>query len=47
MNNIIQIAAIEEATGIEPSAFSAYNIQEVPSISFTAYRQQDNAVVEA
>lgn len=47
MNSIIQInAAIAEATGIAPSAFTAFNITEVPSITFTAYRQGDNAVVE-
>ena len=47
MNNIIQInAAIAEATGIAPTAFTAFNISEVPSITFTAYRQGDNAVTE-
>lgn len=37
---------ISSATGIEPVAFSSKTVQELPSISYTMYRQGDNAVVE-
>lgn len=40
------LEAIEEATGITPEAFNSNNIQELPCISYTLYRQSDNAVVE-
>ena len=39
-------SAICSATGIEPVPFSSKTIQELPSISYTMYRQGDNAVVE-
>lgn len=40
------LSAIENATGIEPIAFSSSNINTLPSITYTAYRTRDNAVVE-
>lgn len=40
------LSAIESATGIEPVAFSSSRINELPSITYTAYRTSDNAVVE-
>lgn len=47
MNNIPDILEeISSATGIEPVPFSSKTIQELPSISYTMYRQGDNAVVE-
>lgn len=47
METILQIlSAIGEGTGIEPSAFSSSTITELPCITYTAYRQQDNAVTE-
>lgn len=48
MNVIINLlTAIEERTGIEPVPFSSSNIHNLPCISFTAYRQGDNAVIES
>ncbi len=47
MNVIKQLlTAIEGATGIEPDAFSSVKINSLPCISYTAYRQADNGVVE-
>ena len=40
------LTAIESATGIEPVAFSSRNINDLPSVTYTAYRTRDNAVVE-
>lgn len=48
MNVIINLlSAIESRTGIEPTPFSSSNIASLPCISYTAYRQGDNAVVES
>ena len=48
MNNIKKLlSAIEKATGIKPTAFKSTEISKVPAISYTAYRQSDNAVVES
>lgn len=46
--NIIKnlLTAIKEATGIDPVAFSSNRINDLPSITYTAYRTTDNAVVE-
>lgn len=46
--NIIKniLATIEEVTNIEPEAFSSVKINNLPCISYTAYRTSDNAVVE-
>ena len=41
------LSAIEERTGIQPTPFSSSNIESLPCISFTAYLQSDNAVVES
>lgn len=38
--------AIETATGIKPVAFNSGKINDLPSITYTAYRTQDNAVIE-
>jgi len=47
MNNFTEILSeISSATGIEPVAFSSKKPQNLPSISYTIYRQGDNAVVE-
>ena len=47
MNIITNIlTAIEQETGIEPIPFSSSTIQNLPSITYTAYRQGDNAVIE-
>lgn len=47
--NIIKelLAEIAATTGIEPTAFSSRVITELPSVSYQAYRQGDNAVVES
>ncbi len=48
MNAITNLlSAIEARTGIEPRPFSSSNIESLPCISFTAYRQGDNAVIES
>lgn len=48
MNTITNIlSTIETATGIEPIPFSSSTINTLPSITFIAYRQGDNAVVES
>jgi hypothetical protein len=48
MNNIRTIlAAMEQATGITPQAFSSRTISQLPSVSYIAYPQSDNAVVES
>ena len=47
--NVIQnlLDEIESATSVEPVAFSSKEpITSLPSITYTAYRQSDNAVVE-
>ena len=41
------LSAIKGRTGIEPTPFSSKNISSLPCISYTAYRQGDNAVVES
>ncbi len=47
MNNIEAILAqIETLTGIKPEAFSSKSVQYLPAISFTLYKQRDNAVIE-
>jgi hypothetical protein len=47
MNNIQEIlTAIEAASGIAPEAFNSANIQQLPSVSYTLYKQSDNAVIE-
>ena len=45
INNLL--SAIEARTGVKPTAFSSFNINNLPCISFTAYRQGDNAVIES
>ncbi len=48
MNNIRQIlGAIEGATGISPKAFSTRLISQPPAITYLAYPQRDNAIVES
>lgn len=47
MNNINEVlSAIEVATGIRPEAFNSSNIQQMPCVSYTLYKQSDNAVIE-
>lgn len=47
MKNFKQILdAIEAETGIHPTAFNSWEIQNLPAISYTLYRQSDNAVIE-
>ena len=41
------LSAIGDRTGIEPTPFSSSNINNLPCVSYTAYRQGDNAVVES
>ena len=41
------LSAIEALTGIKPEAFSSFNISNLPCISYTAFKQGDNAVVES
>ena len=41
------LSAIETLTGIKPEAFSSSNISNLPCISYTTYRQGDNAVIES
>lgn len=41
------LSAIETETGITPAAFSSLNIYNLPCITYTAYRQGDNAVIES
>lgn len=38
--------AIEQATGITPLAFSSRSTYNLPCVTYLAYRQGDNAVVE-
>ena len=48
MNNLQDILlAIEQATDIAPEPFSSKSIMSLPSISYIAYRQGDNGVVES
>lgn len=48
MNNIRQIlGAIGQATGIQPQAFSTRTISQLPAITYLAYPQRDNAIVES
>ncbi len=48
MNIIRQLnAAVEEAAGIAPRAFSSRTITQLPCVTYQAYRQGDNAVVES
>jgi hypothetical protein len=48
MKNFKQILnAIEVATGIHPTAFNSWQIQNLPNIAYTLYRQSDNAVIES
>lgn len=48
MNTITQIlAAIEGETGLEPKPFSSRTIQELPVVTYVAYPQGDNGVVES
>lgn len=39
--------AIEERTDIRPVPFNSTTIQSLPSISYIAYRQGDNAIIES
>ena len=41
------IGAIHEGTGITPQPFSSTRIMELPCVTYTCYRQWDNAIVEA
>ena len=41
------LSVIEASSGIEPTPFNSSNINNLPSVSYTAYRQGDNAVVES
>ena len=45
ITNLLQ--AIDDATGITPTAFSSSKVKKLPAICFEAYRQSDNAVVES
>lgn len=48
MNNITQIlAAIEGETGLTAFPFSSRSIHQLPVITYLAYPQGDNAVVES
>lgn len=47
--NVIKnlLSTIETATGITPKAFNSSTIQTLPCISYTAFRQYDDAVKES
>lgn len=47
--NVIKnlLTTIESTTGIKPVAFSSSSIQNLPCISYTAFRQYDDAVIES
>lgn len=47
MNVAEILARIEALTGIKPEAFSSKSIQFLPAISYTLYKQRDNAVIES
>lgn len=48
MNILVDILkAIKDRTQIEPIPFNSSTIQNLPSITYIAYRQSDNAVVES
>lgn len=45
LSNLLQ--AIQAETGVTPSAFSIYSVEELPAISYTIYPQGDTGAVES
>lgn len=41
------LTAIETTTGIKPMAFNSSSIQNLPCISYTVFKQRDNAIIES